>query len=430
MSSAPDIGCAIHATPTAADLVLETKEDIVSSAERFVRHHKRQTDRAISQAYLRLATHSRDCSTFTELLHGVRKRAARVLAAPVVNGHHLGIEALVNLSRFTNAHVRPLAAWSGSDACWQGAMSSLTQHLVGKYPVPPFLASAWYAMDEAYADRKREWFVAHAGGASLRSLDLPIRMTRRMEHIFLSSHHHVGIEFAMRRAELRGLGVPDALVQAVLATRLATDLRNCEFWRTVWTFLMANARDIEAAQVGPIIDFIQAVRHERVTVERPEGIVMRDPPQPSFSMKGRTLPSVLRLMQDWHRSLGGANGGLTWPRSPLRPMVIEEPSQEPSAPPAIWHLIELTNGAQLRTEGTALHHCVASYADRCWRGASRIWSLRVRRGEKVRHVLTIEVDMKKRAVVQARGWGNRTAAGKPFRLVQEWAVRERLRLVV
>jgi hypothetical protein len=84
-------------------------------------------------------------------------------------------------------------------------------------------------------------------------------------------------------------------------------------------------------------------------------------------------------------------------------MLIVEPSRDASAPPIVWQLMELTNGAQLRTEGMALHHCVASYADQCWRGASRIWSLRVRRGEKVRHVLTVEVDMKRRAVVQARG---------------------------
>ncbi len=225
-------------------------------------------------------------------------------------------------------------------------------------------------------------------------------------------------------------GASDELVRAVLATRLATDLRNGEFWRTVWTFLITNARAIDPEQIGPMIDFIQAIRHERVAVETQDGIVMRDPPLPSFSMKGRTVQSMLRLMQDWHRSLGVANGGLTWAPSPLQPMMIEEPSQDPSAPPSVWQLMELTNGAQLRTEGTTLHHCVASYADRCWRGASRIWSLRVHRGERVRHVLTVEVDMNRRAVVQARGWGNRAPSGKPLRLLQDWAVRERVRLAI
>ena len=114
----------------------------------------------------------------------------------------------------------------------------------------------------------------------------------------------------------------------------------------------------------------------------------------------------------------------------LRPMLLEEPSQEPSVPPAEWQLIELTSGAQLRNEGAALRHCVASYADRCRRGASQIWSLRVRRGEHVRHVLTIEIDMRRRAVVQARGWRNSAASGKPLHLLEEWTMRERLRLAI
>jgi hypothetical protein len=306
----------------------------------------------------------------------------------------------------------------------------LAEHLVCTYAVPPFLSVSWYATDDTYAEKKREWFVAHARGASFRSLNLPIVMTRKMEHIFLTSQDDLGIEHAMRRAELLALGASDEVVRAVLTTRLATDLRNGEFWRTVWAFLIANARAIDPEQIAPMIDFIQAIRHERVAVETPVGIVMRDPPQASFSMKGRTVESILRLMHDWHRTLGVANGGLMWAPSPLRPMLIEEPSEDPSAPPIVWHMMELTNGAQLRAEGTALHHCVASYADRCWRGGSRIWSLRVRRGEKVRHVLTIELDMKKRVIIQARGWGNRPASGKPLRLLRDWSVRERLRMAM
>jgi PcfJ-like protein len=400
----------------------------VSPAERFVRHHKRQTDRAISQAYARLATDGLASAAFDDLLHCVRDRSRRLFDAPVENDHHQGVEALVNLARFRTEHVRRITDWQGSLESWQRVVSSLAQHLVCKYSVPSFLASSWWSIDDIYAEEKRQWYVAHGHGASFRSLDLPIVMTRRMEHIFLKSHEHLTIEPAMRRAELVALGAPDEFVRAVLSTRLAADLRNGEFWRTLWTFIVANAGAIDPAQIAPMIDFIQAIRHERVAVETPDGIVTREPPQPLFSMKGRTVTSMLRLMREWHRSLGVAHGGLTWTPSPLRPMLVEEPRQDASEPPTVWQLMELTNGAQLRAEGTALHHCVASYADRCWHGESRIWALRVRRGEKVRHVLTIDVDLKKRAIVQVRGWRNRTAAGKPLRLVRDWAIRERLRL--
>lgn len=310
------------------------------------------------------------------------------------------------------------------------AVSSLARHLVCKYEVPSFLASSWCSTEGAAADKRRAWFVAHAGGASFRSLDLPIVMTRRMERIFLASHDHLAIDPAIRQAELLALGAPAELVQAVMSTRLATDLSNGEFWRTVWFFLIANASTMDPAQIGPMIDYIQAVRHERIAMETQDGMVELDPPQPDFSMKGRTVKSMLRLMRDWHKSLGLASAGLAWTPSSLQPMLVEEPSPDPSDPPRRWQMLELTNSGQLRTEGTALHHCVASYADHCYRGLSRIWSLRRWRGEKVHHVLTIEIDPRRRAVVQARGWANRVASGKPLRLLQEGANRERLRLAI
>jgi hypothetical protein len=402
----------------------------MSWCERSVRYHKRQTDCAIRHAYVRLATDAPAAPKFRELLHYVRNRAARLLEAPVLNGYHPGVEALVNLSRFGSAHIRPAAAWSGTTSSWRLAVSSLAHHLVCRYDVPVFLASSWYSTEDAAADEKRGWFVAHARGASFRSLNLPIVMTRRMEHIFLASHDHLAIEHAIRRAELLALGAPAEFVQAVLSTRLATDLSNGEFWRTVWIFLIANASVIDPSLIGPMIDFIQAIRHDRAAVETPDGTVELDPPQPAFSIKGRTVQSMLRLMQDWHRSLGLGSGGLAWAASPLQPMQVEEPTEDASAPPRRWQMMELTNSAQLRAEGAALNHCVASYADRCSRGLSRIWSLRFWQGEKIHHVVTIEVDPKRRAIVQARGRANRTPSGKPLRLLQDWATRERLQLAI
>jgi hypothetical protein len=213
---------------------------------------------------------------------------------------------------------------------------------------------------------------ARPHGTRFRSLNLPIPITRRMEHIFLASPHHLSIERALRRSELLALGASDELVDAVLATRIGANLLDGGFWRTVWMFLIANDRAIGAADVGPLIDFVHAIRHESVPIETARGIVMRDPPQPAFSMRDRTAQSMLRLMRDWHPGLGRAHGGLTWHPAPLEPMLKEEPSQNAAAPPAVWQLTELTNSEELGEEDTALRHCVASYAYRCRRGDSRI----------------------------------------------------------
>jgi hypothetical protein len=222
----------------------------MSWSERSVRYHKRQTDCVIRHTYAGLATDAPAVAKFHELLHYARNRAARLLDGPVLDGHHPGVEALVNLSRFGRAHIRPAAEWSGTTSSWRLAVSSLAHHLVCKYEVPVFLASPWYSTEDAAADKKCGWFLAHARGASFRSLNLPIVMTRKMEHIFLASHDHLAIEHAIRRAELLALRAPAEFVQAVLCTRLATDLSNGMFWRTVWSFLISNAAIIDPARLG------------------------------------------------------------------------------------------------------------------------------------------------------------------------------------
>lgn len=139
---------------------------------------------------------------------------------------------------------------------------------------------------------------------------------------------------------------------------------------------------------------------------------------------------MLRLMKEWHRDLGISDSAaaFTWSRSPFKPWLLEEPQRNEEETPKRWHIVELTDSAQLREEGASLHHCVGSYAYRCYRGTSSIWSLRMWQGEKKRSMLTIEIDPKKRAVIQARGKANRSATGKSLKLLHEWANREGLKM--
>ena len=403
----------------------------MSWSERYVQDHRAQTDRAIHRACTRLASDPLTFTKFREMLICARRRAPRLFEAPVVNQQHPGIDALLHLARFRDAHIRPTSDWTGTPASWRPAVFSLAHHLTCNYRVPAFMASVWHA-DDANGDRKRAWVIAHSRGASFRSLDLPITMTRKMERIFLASQDHLALEPALRRAELLALGMHLDFVKAILSTRLATDLRNGEFWHTVWMFITSHAGEINATQIGPMIDYIQAVRHDRIRIETQEGITEIAPPQPAFSIKGRTMPSMLRLMQEWHRSLGTAFGGATfsWPQSPFKPWLMEEPRHDESEMPKRWQMVELTNSAQLREEGIALHHCVGSYAHLCYRGNSNIWSLRLWQGKKIRPILTVEIDPKKRAIIQARGKANRSASGKPRRLLHEWAIREGLQMAI
>ncbi len=403
----------------------------MSWSELRVQDHRGQTDRAVHRACAHLASDPLTFSKFQELLICARTRAPRLFEAPVANERHLGIDALVHLARFRCTHIRSAADWPGTPSSWRPAVSSLAQHLTCRYPVPAFMASVWYAKDAA-GDRERTWVIAHARGASFRSLDLPITMTRKMESIFLDSQDHLAIEPALRRAELMALGMPAAFTKPILYTRLATDLRHGEFWRSVWIFLITHAEDVDAAQIGPMIDFLQTVRHDKIRIETQSGIVELAPLRPDFSMKGRTVSSLLHLIREWHRSLGAGSGSATvsWPRSSFKPWLLEETRSDSAERARRWHMMELTNSAQLREEGLSLHHCVGSYAHRCSSGSSSIWSLRIWQGQTIRSVLTVELDPKQRAVIQVRGKANRSASGKPLRILHDWAAREGLQMAI
>jgi hypothetical protein len=75
----------------------------------------------MSRAYARLATDTLGATRCHELVQSVRDRAARLLEAPVLNGYHPGVEALVNLSRFESAHLRPASEWPGTTSSWRAA---------------------------------------------------------------------------------------------------------------------------------------------------------------------------------------------------------------------------------------------------------------------------------------------------------------------
>lgn len=160
--------------------------------------------------------------------------------------------------------------------------------------------------------------------------------------------------------------------------------------------------------------------------------MFRSPPQPNFSLQGRTPASLLRLVDNWHRALGRARtANLSWEPSRYEPLVFEDRLSDSDTAPVLWEFVELTNSGDLRLEGAALRHCVATYAYRCSRGQSRIWSLRRRiRNNRARPIMTIDIDPQTDTVVEARGFRNSRPSRKALRLLQTWARKTNLRIGV
>ena len=180
--------------------------------------------------------------------------------------------------------------------------------------------------------------------------------------------------------------------------------------------------------VNPIVDFIwnHKFANQRVFVER--GVMEEiGPPQPNFSMRGRTPRKLLRQVNDWHRQLGkeSRQESYEWEHSGIADLVIREQRMN-NYVPKYWRIQELLSTDELIEEGRAMKHCAVSYSQSCFTGKISLWSMETEDEYGRNKVLTIEVLMAERLIRQARGKRNRLPTQKEGNILKRWARKEKL----
>jgi len=331
------------------------------------------------------------------------------------------IQRLKNLAARQNHWIRPCETWRPEPDKLRPAFRSLAFHLLIHYPVPGFMDSVWDLAAGPEGFRQQSWYIRLGRGASFRTLSLPLVLTRKMEHYVRQALDHYTVSQAFRYGEIRGLGGSEALAREIVVGRLGQKITHSEFWRTVLWFFLAHP-DMGLEQVNPIIDFIDANKFAGEEVVTENGAACRTAPWPDFSMKGRTFKSILRLTCAWHSdlSMGEKGRSFSWAKSGiqgyrfLEKRVGEEKDRE-------WSIQEILESGALRAEGRAMHHCVYSYANQCWRGETTIWSLRLRINDQEKSMATIQVDPRKRAIIQARAKCNMRPGGQSNEIIRQWS---------
>ncbi|MFT5368528.1 MAG: hypothetical protein ACI8V2_003494 [Candidatus Latescibacterota bacterium] len=192
---------------------------------------------------------------------------------------------------------------------------------------------------------------------------------------------------------------------------LGEQLENEDFWETVVHFL-ANQTFLEGSYVNPIVDYIRNQKFTPQPIPQPDGTEKEGPPpHPNFCMKGRSINKLIRQVDTWHQELTGMEDVAfeTWAPSGFRAFEHTELDHELKRN-IQWSFHELITSQQLYTEGRIMHHCAGSYTKRCAAGEKSVWSLRAldldaeEENQVQEHVLTIEIDPKKRAIVQTKRW--------------------------
>ena len=287
--------------------------------------------------------------------------------------------ALLALSAHRGDWVRPPGEWEprGHNAYRQ--FHALVRHLTARYDVPTFMDSAWLEGLTPAGVAHQRWFLHVAGGRNPRTAaGLPVPLTRRQAHLYLGAPDDFDVLAAFRRAQVLDLGGGERLARSVLATRIGVDFGRDDFWVPVLRWLVAHP-GLDMAHHAPLVDYL----HDRrfvPSVRNPDahlpGRPRMVPPRPNLCMKGRTPEVLLREVGDWHRRLGRerAARAMEWLPAGFEPLRREEGR---GAAKRVYATTELLTAEELREEGLAMGHCVASYAASCAAGSCSIWSLRV-----------------------------------------------------
>jgi hypothetical protein len=294
--------------------------------------------------------------------------------------------------------------------------NNLIRHLFCEHDVPLFLFKCWTGHNGILreSDKKyRNWFVCVARGGSLyREYARQAGMTRAETHDFLTgSNSGYTIEQNIWRAKIKLAGVSPGTLAHFIETRAVDRMVINDFWMSVVRVFKGSS--ISRAEFGQLMDFI----------------VYEHGANRSFSMKGRTVESLLELSRQWHECAArrvDAASYAEWGQV-IGDNVLEKilrSSETGNVFKEYWHFSELLNSDDLTDEGEAMRHCVARYAGHCKNGTSSIFSVRIsddRNADRVKRLLTIEINPQTREVIQVKGVCNGRPEPAARLMVSEWA---------
>lgn len=359
---------------------------------------------------IRASNQEKDGEAFLTLLRSAERQANFFSGTPVIG--HLGpqsgntfVEGLYALACHHQDWRRPVEEWAPDSHDPHRQFGGLARHLFAEFPVPRFMDAAWFKGTSPAAHRQQQWFKHIGIGGNIRTADIPVRFSKMMAHQFLEAPNDFPIEWALRWGQLFGMGGGEDLMYAIIGTRLGEHFEDDEFWVSVLHFFINNPM-LDTAYVGPVVDYIHDQRYVAPDIVQPDGTVVQGRiPQPDFTMKGRTVTSMLRLVEERRGERGKVTReepAVAWRRINIDEFeYIDEDEKER------WTIEELLNEQELAEEGRRMNHCVRTYAKSCQNRQVSIWSMKVENLHTAyrQHLLTIAVKRDK-SISQVRGSSN------------------------
>ncbi len=324
------------------------------------------------------------------------------------------------------ATLRPANAYVPKSYNLDRQLTGLLNHLFVRCSTPAFLYQACLKNSgDPFQDKQamyRQWFVTLAQGGSFPKLVKGL-MTSKEAFVFLSApvtnRIHENVWWAKMKVAGPPVGITEKLIERIFSPYFFDDPQGR--LAEVIQFYARFHPEMSKTTFGEVTDFLAwKLRQDQ-----------------AFSLRGRTVGSVIKLTNEWHVLMQKAKLGqsVEWKG-------LEWPEWEFEARDQIWTVAELRNNKELMNEGRKQKHCVYSYVSWCVAGRSAIFSLRGYRkrvaeyteaGQIIwdktleQHRVTIEVNSQ-RAVVQARGLLNCPPTVEERVILRQWAGEKGVRL--
>lgn len=338
------------------------------------------------------------------------------------------LSAYLSVSAFGGRTIRCASSFSSRAYSLDRQIEEFVSHLFVRYSVPRFLlrsvltpegrelvlrepkAKAHQKQKRAVVEWERSLFYAAAQGQSVAKL-LTDHLTKKEAHWFMQAPDEYSVAQNILWARLAAHGVnPD--VARLLMTRVCTSetLRALGGRSTdLWRFFGHYGAQMTPTTQRHLIDFVIAMSN-----------------QANFSFKGRTLRSMIKLSQEWHRMnrWGSLGAFCRWP-SLFEPWEVRTTT--------MWvRAVELVSNRDLHEETRRQMHCVFTYLSQCMRGEARIvrvsWLADTMTGYHEMTRVTVEVCVHTKTVVQALGRANRSLSDEERRVIRLWASANGLRI--
>lgn len=292
-------------------------------------------------------------------------------------------------------------------------INEFIKHVFCRYPVPRFMFGVWHLGSE---EKFRPWFICLAQGGSLYKEHTKTVMSKAETADFVrNSDNRLGIEQNIWRAKLKAMGANDECAYSIVTSRFCEVASVAlKFWTDVARFFVNNK--VPKNDMDEILDFLRNKYRE----------------DENFSLKGRTLASITKLSNEWHEEQVRKQStyGKVWEGMHLEPWTYTTKFNHPynkTRVSKVYTIEEITDSKSLFAEGRQQGHCVGSYVRDCELGHSSIFKM-----ESVDEIngfqkhLTIQVNIKSKRVVQARGKYNAKPTTTQQAVLDAWRQKHNL----